>query len=71
MQKQKETPYLCCLKNNSVTMISMKKMMMGVGLLMVCVGMMAQTGKEWDDPMVTSVNRETAHSLAIPMVSEE
>ena len=51
-------------------MNSMKKMM-GVGLLMVCVGMMAQTGKEWDDPMVTSVNRETAHSLAIPMASEE
>jgi len=52
-------------------MNSMKKMMMDVALLMVCVGMMAQTGKEWDDPMVTSVNRETAHSLAIPMVSEE
>ena len=28
------------------------------------------TGKEWDDPLKTSVNRETAHTLAIPMVSE-
>ena len=24
------------------------------------------TGKEWDNPLVTSVNRETAHTLAIP-----
>ena len=28
------------------------------------------TGKEWDDPLKTSVNRETAHTLAIPMTSE-
>lgn len=30
----------------------------------------AQTGKEWDDPKVTSVNRETAHTVALPMASE-
>ena len=30
----------------------------------------AQTGKEWDDPTKTSVNRETAHTLAIPLASE-
>ena len=30
----------------------------------------AQTGKEWDDPMITSVNRETAHTLAIPVASD-
>ena len=30
----------------------------------------AQTGKEWDDPLTTSVNRETAHTLAIPAASE-
>ena len=30
----------------------------------------AQTGKEWDDPLITSVNRETAHTLALPMASE-
>ena len=28
------------------------------------------TGKEWDDPSKTSVNRETAHALALPMASE-
>ena len=28
------------------------------------------TGKEWDDPLKTSVNRETAHTLAIPMQSD-
>ena len=43
----------------------------GVALLIGCVGAMAQTGKEWDDPTITSVNRETAHTLAIPMASEE
>ena len=53
-------------------MNSMKKMMTtGVALLIGCVGAMAQTGKEWDDPTITSVNRETAHTLAIPMASEE
>ena len=53
-------------------MNSMKKMMTtGVALLMGCVILMAQTGKEWDDPLITSVNRETAHTLAIPMASEE
>ncbi len=30
----------------------------------------AQTGKEWDDPSITNVNRETAHTIAIPMSSE-
>ena len=30
----------------------------------------AQTGKEWDNPLTTSVNRETAHTLAIPAASE-
>ena len=30
----------------------------------------AQSGTEWDDPKVTSVNRETAHTLSIPMASE-
>ncbi len=29
----------------------------------------AQTGKEWDNPAITSVNRETAHTVAIPMAS--
>ena len=31
---------------------------------------MGQTGKEWDDPLTTSVNREMAHTLALPMASE-
>ena len=30
----------------------------------------AQTGKEWDDVKVTSVHREEAHTIAIPMASE-
>ncbi|MBO4674158.1 MAG: discoidin domain-containing protein [Bacteroidaceae bacterium] len=39
---------------------------MGIGTLAAW----AQTGKEWDDVKVTSVNREEAHTLAIPMASE-
>ena len=27
----------------------------------------AQTGKEWDNPQVTSVNREVSHTVSIPM----
>ncbi|MBR6121343.1 MAG: glycoside hydrolase family 2, partial [Prevotella sp.] len=30
----------------------------------------AQTGNEWDDPKITSVNREVAHALALPMATE-
>ncbi len=53
-------------------MKSIKKITMtGVALIMGCVGMMAQTGNEWDDPTITSVNRETAHTLSIPMATEE
>ena len=28
------------------------------------------TGTEWDNPLTTSVNRETAHTLAIPVASD-
>ncbi len=39
--------------------------------MMVCIGIAdAQTGKEWDDPTVTSVNREGAHTVAIPLSNE-
>ena len=31
----------------------------------------AQTGKEWDDPKTTSVNREKAHTVGIPWASEK
>ena len=41
-----------------------------VALLMGVATANAQTGKEWDDPAVTSVNREGAHTLAIPMANE-
>lgn len=30
----------------------------------------AQTGKEWDNPEITSMNPEVAHTTAIPMVTE-
>ena len=39
--------------------------------LLLSVGtVFAQTGKEWNDPTVTSVHREPAHTLAIPVASE-
>ena len=31
----------------------------------------AQTGKEWDDVSVTNVNKEAAHTIAIPFGSEK
>lgn len=30
----------------------------------------SQTGKEWDDPKISQVNREMAHTVSIPMDSE-
>ena len=38
--------------------------------MLVAAVAQAQTGKEWNDPTITSVNRETAHTVAIPMGSE-
>ena len=43
----------------------------GIALFICSMAIMAQTGNEWDDPTITSVNRETAHTLAIPMASED
>ena len=34
------------------------------------VNSIAQTGKEWDDPKISNVNREVAHTLSIPWASE-
>ena len=39
-------------------------------MAMACLNVSAQTGKEWDDPLITSVNRETAHTIAIPVAAE-
>ena len=51
----------------------MKKLIISLIALMTIGQLKAQTtitGKEWDDPLTTSVNRETAHTLAIPMASD-
>ncbi|MDO4172794.1 MAG: glycoside hydrolase family 2, partial [Prevotellaceae bacterium] len=37
--------------------------------MLVSTNIHAQTGHEWDDPKVTSVNRELAHCVPIPMAS--
>lgn len=40
-------------------------------LAMFCLSAGAQTGREWDDVSVFQVNREKAHTLAIPMPDEK
>ena len=47
----------------------MKKIALIITCCLTYMGVQAQTGKEWDDPLITSVNRETAHTIAIPMSS--
>ena len=50
---------------------SMNRLMITLAALMVMGTASAQiTGKEWDDPKVSHVNRETAHAVGIPMGSE-
>ena len=52
----------------------MKQFIISIVTLMTVGQVTAQTtmtGKEWDDPLKTSVNRETAHTLAIPMASDD
>lgn len=54
-------------------MIQMRKFFTCLAVLTSLSAAYAQTaitGKEWDDPLKTSVNRETAHTLALPMASE-
>ena len=48
----------------------MKRIYITAAVLTLCTTAIAQTGKEWDDPKTTSVNRETAHTVSIPMGSE-
>lgn len=52
----------------------MKKLFSLYCLMTVLMSANAQTteitGKEWDNPLKTSVNRETAHTLAIPVASD-
>ena len=52
----------------------MKRLLILSCLTMTFVSAYAQTsqmtGKEWDDPLTTSVNRETAHTLAIPVSAD-
>ena len=45
------------------------RLILGSLAILVCLTVKAQTGKEWDDPTITSVNREVAHTTAIPMAS--
>ena len=48
----------------------MKRFVLIYAALMITGVVNAQmTGKEWDDPKVTHVNRETAHTVGIPMGS--
>jgi len=51
-------------------MKTLHNMFITAALLTCVTAAQAQTGKEWDDPSITSVNRETAHTLAIPMAKE-
>ena len=51
----------------------MKRLIISTIALMTIGQVTAQTaitGKEWDDPLKTSVNRETAHTIAIPAASD-
>ena len=51
----------------------MKRLIINAIALMIIGQMSAQTtitGDEWDNPLTTSVNRETAHTLAIPVASD-
>ena len=47
-----------------------QKIIFCVALLSFSRVAQAQTGNEWDDPTITSVNRETAHTISIPLGSE-
>ena len=41
-----------------------------IALSAIMTTVVAQTGKEWDNPSISNVNRERAHTVALPMSSE-
>ena len=50
--------------------MNIKQYILSIVALTSVSAITAQTGNEWDDPKVTSVNREVAHTVALPMASE-
>ena len=48
----------------------MKRQMILSAVMMLAATSFAQTGKEWDDPKISSVNRESAHTISIPVATE-
>ena len=53
-----------------MNMLHNRRLIVCLNALLAVGGMYAQTGKEWDNPLTTSVNRETAHAYSLPMASE-
>ena len=58
--------YICTKIRLNLTNSFMKKLLLIVVLCLLAARMMAQDGKEWDNPKVSSVNRELAHALEVP-----
>lgn len=52
-----------------MNMLHRRRLAVSLTVLLAGGGLHAQTGKEWDDPLTTSVNRETAHTVSLPMAS--
>ena len=44
--------------------MNIKRTILSIVALTYISATYAQTGKEWDDPKITSVNREVAHTMA-------
>ena len=61
--------YIMKLQNKNLTTRIMARTFVCAVMCTSALTVFAQTGKEWDDPKITSVNRETAHTIAIPMAS--
>ena len=50
--------------------MNLRKHILGIVALTSLSATYAQTGKEWDNPAITNVNREVSHTVALPMASE-
>ena len=50
--------------------MNLRRNILGIVALTSLSATYAQTGKEWDNPAITSVNREVSHTVALPMASE-
>ncbi|MBO4907410.1 MAG: discoidin domain-containing protein [Bacteroidaceae bacterium] len=64
-------PLQTSIESKQARLCTLSNLFISLAVTLCCsVSATAQTGKEWNDPSITSVNREMSHTVGIPLASE-